>query len=45
MRKWLAANPQGKFGAHRYTPEEYGLGAGEIRELFAAYIARHGLDS
>lgn len=45
MRAWLAANPQGKFGAHRYTPEEYGLSAAEIRERFAAYIARHGLES
>jgi hypothetical protein len=45
MQEWVAANPQGKFGAHRYTPEEYGLSAGEIRALFAGYIARHGLDT
>lgn len=43
MRAWLASNPQHKHGRHEYTPEQYGLSAGEIREHFAAYIERHSL--
>ena len=45
MRIWLADNPQGRFGAHRYTPQDCALSAGEVRERFAAYIARYGLDA
>src|SRR5574337_579210 len=43
MRAWLAANPQHKHGRHEYTPEQYGLTAGQIRRQYAAYIERHGL--
>jgi hypothetical protein len=43
MRAWLASNPQHKHGRHEYTPEQYGLTAGEIRQHFAAYIERHSL--
>jgi hypothetical protein len=37
MRGWLAANPQGKHGSHRYTPEDFGLSAAMIRERFHDY--------
>lgn len=40
---WLAANPQDKHGRHRYGPAQFGLDAGQLRERFAAYIARFGV--
>jgi hypothetical protein len=41
MRAFLADNPQGKHGAHRYTLEDFGLELGAIRERFAAYCRRY----
>nr|VFJ88478.1 MAG: Sulfotransferase family protein [Candidatus Kentron sp. H]VFJ92797.1 MAG: Sulfotransferase family protein [Candidatus Kentron sp. H]VFJ94764.1 MAG: Sulfotransferase family protein [Candidatus Kentron sp. H] len=35
MRGWLADNRQHKYGAHRYTLEEYGLDGARIRNDFA----------
>lgn len=43
MRAWLADNPQGKHGAHRYSSEEFGISDDQVRERFSAYIARHDL--
>jgi len=43
MREWLAANPAAKHGEHRYTPEQFGLTAGVVRERFAGYIRQHAL--
>ena len=40
MRAWIAANPQGKHGGHKYTLEQFGLAEGEIRERFARYAER-----
>ena len=37
MRAFLADNPRGKHGTHRYELEDFGLGLGEIRERFSAY--------
>jgi hypothetical protein len=42
MRDWIAANPAGKLGDHRYTLEQFGLSRAAIRESFAAYDARYG---
>ncbi len=36
MRDWLRDNPPDKRGEHKYTLEQYGLSAGEIREKFGA---------
>lgn len=41
MRAKLAASPQGRHGRHRYALAEFGLGAGEVRERFASYVARY----
>ena len=38
MRAWLAENPQGKHGGHRYAPEEFGLDDDAMAERFAAYL-------
>jgi LPS sulfotransferase NodH len=37
------ANPQHARGAHRYTPEQFGLDRDALRERFARYEARFGL--
>lgn len=40
MKKWLAENPQRKYGEHRYTLEEYGLDKKQVEESFETYTAR-----
>jgi hypothetical protein len=45
MRDWIANNPQGKFGKHRYTPDELQLDTELVRTRFADYIKRFRLDS
>lgn len=40
-----AANPQHARGAHRYTPEQFGLSRGPLRERFSRYEARFGLST
>lgn len=37
-----AAEPQGKHGTHTYDLAEFGLTEGQVRERFAAYLARFG---
>jgi hypothetical protein len=37
---WQRANRTGAKGAHRYTPEQFGLRAGQIRDEYAFYIRR-----
>ena len=43
IRDYLATKPQGKHGVHRYTLEEYGLDAQELREQFAGYCDYYGV--
>jgi hypothetical protein len=45
MRAWIAQNPQGKFGQHRYTADELQLDTDLVRTRFADYIQRFGLAS
>jgi hypothetical protein len=44
MRTFIADNPQGKHGHHRYTPEEYGLDVAAERERFRHYTERFGIE-
>jgi hypothetical protein len=44
MRVWIAQNPQGKFGKHRYSVENLDLDTGEIRRRFAGYIRHYQLN-
>jgi hypothetical protein len=44
LEDYNANNAPGRFGAHRYTLEEYGLDEAEVRSAFAEYIDRFGLD-
>jgi LPS sulfotransferase NodH len=43
MRAWLAANPQGKHGRHRYSLEQFGLDKGSVDRLFPSYPYCFGL--
>lgn len=40
MHAWLAQNPQGKFGEHRYSLEQFGLNRQQLTERFADYHRR-----
>ena len=44
IRRYLAEKPRGKFGVHRYTPEEWGFTEEEIRRKLGAYIEREGIE-
>jgi hypothetical protein len=44
MRAFIADNPQGKHGMHRYTPEEYGLDREREWERFGRYARRFGIE-
>lgn len=41
IRHWLADNPAGKHGKHRYALEDYGVTEDEVREVYADYIATY----
>ena len=43
MRAFIADNPKGKHGIHRYSPEEYGVVPERIREEFRPYLERFDL--
>lgn len=40
MKRWLAENPQGKHGAHKYELEQFGLTDAEIDRVFGSYWPR-----
>lgn len=44
MKVFIADNPKGKHGIHRYSPEEYGVDPVRIRESFGPYMERFGLE-
>jgi hypothetical protein len=43
MESYVAANPKGKFGVHRYDLGEFGLDEAELAERFASYVARYDI--
>jgi hypothetical protein len=45
MRKFLAANPQGKHGRHEYTPNTFGLDPQELASRFRVYSEYFGVPS
>lgn len=45
MKWFIADNPQGKHGIHRYSPEEYGIDPAVVRRDFRPYIERFDLRS
>jgi hypothetical protein len=44
MRAFLAANPQERHGAHRYTLEQFGLDREAEADRYATYCRRFGLE-
>lgn len=44
MRTWHTTNPQHKHGGHKYSLEKFGLVEGAIRERFARYEERFGVE-
>jgi hypothetical protein len=44
MKAHADANPKGKHGAHKYSLEEWGLDPVAVRERFAPYIERFGIE-
>jgi hypothetical protein len=45
LNNYVQHNPRGKYGAHRYAPEDFGQTEEAISERFAAYIERFELTS
>lgn len=43
VRAYLAEKPQGKFGTHRYTAEEWGFDPAELRERLRLYTDHYGV--
>ncbi len=43
MKWFIADNPQGKHGIHRYSPDEYGIDPEGVRREFRPYIERFDL--
>jgi hypothetical protein len=43
IRRYLAEKPKGKFGTHRYSPDEWGFTASGLREDLAPYIEYFGV--
>jgi hypothetical protein len=43
MEAYLAANPRGKHGAHRYSLEDFGLDRAALRPRFSDYCERFGI--
>ena len=42
IRTWIADNPATKHGAHKHSPEQFGLDAESINRRFAPYVERFG---
>jgi hypothetical protein len=43
IRRYLAEKPKGKFGVHRYSPEEWGFTTEGLRRSLAPYVSRFGV--
>ena len=43
MQAFIADNPKGKHGIHRYAPEEYGVEPAAVRRAFRPYMERFEL--
>ncbi len=43
IRRYVAEKPKGKFGRHRYTPEEWGFDSAALREKMRPYTDHYGI--
>jgi len=44
IERYLAEKPKGKFGVHKYTPEDWGFRAEDLRAQAAPYIEHFGVE-
>jgi hypothetical protein len=44
IRRYLEAKPRGKFGEHRYSPEEWGFDPAALREKMRPYTDYYGVE-
>ncbi|MEZ4280417.1 MAG: sulfotransferase [Myxococcota bacterium] len=44
IRAYLAEKPRGKFGVHKYTPQEWGFTREELRQSLATYVSTFGIE-
>jgi hypothetical protein len=44
IRHYVEAKPKGKFGKHKYTPEEWGFDAAALREKMRPYTDHYGIE-
>jgi hypothetical protein len=44
MKKWLADNPQDKFGRHEYKLAQYGLTPDQVRKMFERYLSSYKVE-
>jgi Sulfotransferase family len=44
MEQWCAQNPQGKFGAHQYGLDEFGLSKAQLMPFFESYLNRFDIE-
>jgi hypothetical protein len=43
IRRYIAAKPKGKFGQHKYSPEEWGFDSRKLREKMLPYTDHYGV--
>jgi len=44
IRQYITDKPKGKFGTHKYTPEEWGFDAQKTREEMLPYTDYYGIE-
>ncbi len=44
IRNYVDNKPKGKFGSHRYGPEDWGFSREEVREKTKAYVEAYGVE-
>jgi hypothetical protein len=45
MEAYVAGKPRGKHGAHRYALEDFGVETAWVRERYASYTTRYGVEA
>jgi hypothetical protein len=43
IRRYVAEKPKGKFGKHKYSPEEWGFDRAKLREKMLPYTDHYGI--
>ena len=44
IRRYIDAKPKGKFGKHKYSPEEWGFDSAKLREKMRPYTDHYGVE-